>query len=122
MLSGFSSTLSHIKSGRLRPLAVTSAKRSSVLPNVPTISEAGFPGVEATAWHGLFAPAGTPKAIIDKLHDATVLALAAPDVKERLTRLEFDIVGSSPEAFSTYIQSELKKWAPTVKASGAKSG
>ena len=122
LFSGFSSTLPHITAGRLRPLAVTSAKRSSILPNVPTISEAGLQGVEATAWHGLFAPAGTPKAVIQKLHGAVVAALAAPDVKERLARLEFDIVGSSPEAFSAHIQAELRKWAPIVKASGAKAG
>lgn len=122
MFSGFSSTLQHINAGRLRALAITSAERSSVLPNVPTLAESGFPGLEATAWHGMFAPAATPKAIVRKLHDETVRALSLPDVKDRLSRLAFDIVGSSPEAFSAYIQAERKKWAPVVKASGAQAG
>lgn len=122
MFSGFSSTLAHSKAGRLRALAITSAKRSDVLPQVPTLSESGFPGLEATAWHGLFAPAGTPRPIIQKLYNETVRALAEPDVKARLSKLAFDIVGSTPEAFAAYIQAEREKWAPVVKASGAKAG
>lgn len=119
MFSGFSSTLQHIKAGKLQPLAVTGAKRSPVLPDIPTIAESGFPGFAATAWHGVFVPAGTPKAVVDKLHGAIVRALADPDAKEKLTALGFEIVGSSPAEFSAFISAELRQWGPVVKASGA---
>jgi len=119
MFSGFSSTLQQIKAGRLRPLAVTGAKRSPVLPNIPTIAESGFPGFAATAWHGVFVPAGIPKGIITKLHGSIVRALADPDAKEKLTALGFEIVGSSPAEFAVFINAELKQWGPVVKASGA---
>jgi tripartite-type tricarboxylate transporter receptor subunit TctC len=120
MFSGFSSTLHHIKAGKLRAIAVTSAKRSAAAPEVPTVAESGFPGFEATAWHGMLAPSKTPKAIIKRLHDEAGAALGAPDVRDRLAALGFDVVGSTPEAFRAYIESETRKWAPIVKASGVK--
>ncbi len=120
MFSGFSSTLAYIKSGRLRPLAVTGANRSAALPEVPTIAEQGFPGVEATAWYGVLAPAKTPRPIITRLNGAIVRALQLPDVKERLGNLGFEIVGSTPEQFGAYIRSEIRKWEKVVRASGAK--
>jgi tripartite-type tricarboxylate transporter receptor subunit TctC len=120
MVSGMSSVMPHIKAHRLRPLAVTGAVRSPAVPDLPTIAESGFPNFEATAWYGVLAPAATPKAMVTRLHDEIVRALKMPDVKERLEYVGFEIVGSSPEAFGAYIKTEIKKWAPVVKASGAK--
>jgi len=121
MFSGFSSTLPHIKAGKLRALAVTGAQRSAPLAEVPTIAEQGFPGVEATAWYGVLAPAGTPKAVIAKLHAELVRILKLPDVTQRLEGLGFEIVASTPEQFAAYVKSEIAKWAKVVKASGAKA-
>ena len=120
MVSGMSSVMPHIKAGRLRPLAVTGAQRSPAVPDLPTIAESGFPKFEATAWYGVLAPAGTPKAIVTRLHDAIISALKLPDVKERLEYVGFEIVGGTPEAFGAYIKTEIIKWAPVVKASGVK--
>jgi tripartite-type tricarboxylate transporter receptor subunit TctC len=121
MFSGFSAAMPHIKSGRIRALAVTGAMRSPALPEVPTLAEQGFPGVEATAWYGVLAPAGTPQAVIARLHDEFVKVLNLPDVVRKLDGLGFEIVGSTPEAFGAYINSETVKWAKVVKASGAKA-
>ena len=120
MFSGFSSTLPHIKSGKLRAIAQTGEKRSPALPDVPTIAEQGFPKFEATAWYGVHAPAKTPKPIVAKLNAEIVKALKLPDVRERLSGLGFEIAASTPEAYASYIRSEIKKWAKVVKASGAK--
>jgi len=120
MFSGMSSVMPHIKAGRLRPLAVTGAKRSPAAPDVPTIAESGFPGFAATAWYGVLAPAQTPKPIVKRLHDEVLHALAQPDVKQRLESVGFEIEGSTPEEFGTYIKNEIKKWEKVVKASGAK--
>ena len=120
MFSGFSSTLPHIKSGKLRALAVTGARRSPAAPDVPTIAESGFPGFEATAWYGVLAPAKTPKPVISRLHNDIAKALRDPDVDKRLAGLGFEVVASTPEQFSAYIKSEIKKWEKVVKASGAK--
>jgi tripartite-type tricarboxylate transporter receptor subunit TctC len=87
---------------------------------VPTISEQGFPGVEATAWYGVLAPAGTPKPVVTRLHGELVKILKQPDVVQKLDGLGFEIVGSTPEQFGAYIRSEIKKWEKVVRASGAK--
>ena len=110
-----------VREGRLRALAVTGPKRSAALAAVPTISEQGFPGVEATAWYGVLAPAGTPRPVITRLHGELVKILALPDVAQKLNGLGFEIVASTPEAFSAYIRSEIRKWEKVVKASGAKA-
>jgi tripartite-type tricarboxylate transporter receptor subunit TctC len=120
MFSGFSSTMPHIRSGRLRPLAVTGPKRSDALPEVPTIAEQGFPGLEATAWYGVLVPARTPKPVVARLNAEVVGALGTPQVRQRLEALGFEIVGSSAEAFGAYIRSEIAKWEKVVRASGAK--
>ena len=120
MFSGFSSTLPHIKSGKLRALAQTGEKRSPALPDVPTIAESGFPKFEATAWYGVHAPAKTPKPIVTRLNAELVKALKLPDVSERLGSLGFEIAATTPEYYGNYIRSEIKKWAKVVKASGAK--
>ena len=120
MFSGFSAAMPHIKSGKIRPLAVTGAGRSRALADVPTIAEQGFPGVEATAWYGVLAPAGAPKPVVTRLHGEIVRILKLPDVVQRLDALGFELVGSTPEQFSAYIRSETRKWEKVVKASGAK--
>lgn len=121
MFSGMSSVMPHIKAGKLRPLAVTGAQRSAAAPDVPTIAESGYPGFEAAAWYGVLAPAGTPRTVIVRLHDDIARVLKMPDVKERLENVGFELVGGTPEAFEAYIQSEIKKWAKVVKASGVKA-
>jgi tripartite-type tricarboxylate transporter receptor subunit TctC len=120
MFSGMSSSLPHVKTGKLRALAVTGAKRSPAVPDVPTIAESGFPGFEATAWYGMLAAARTPKPIVARLHAETVKALALPDVRQRLEGVGFEIVGSTPDEFAAYIRSEIAKWAKVVAASGIK--
>jgi len=120
MFSGFSAAMPHIKSGKIRTLAVTGARRSPALAEVPTIAEQGFPGVEATAWYGVLAPAGTPKPVVTRLHGEIVRILKQPDVIERLGALGFEIVGGTPDELGAYIKSEIKKWEKVVKASGAK--
>ena len=114
------SSLPHIKAGKLKALAVTSAKRTPLLPDVPTLAEAGMPGIEAAAWHGVLAPAGTPPAIVAKLNAEIVKILKSPEMQKRLGDLGLDAVGSSPQQFADFIASENVKWAKVVKASGAK--
>jgi tripartite-type tricarboxylate transporter receptor subunit TctC len=121
MFSGFSAAMPHIKSGKIRALAVTGPRRSPALSEVPTIAEQGFPGVEATAWYGVLAPAATPQPIVARLHDEVVKILKVPDVTQKLDGLGFEIVGSKPAEFGAYIKSEMKKWEKVVKASGAKA-
>jgi tripartite-type tricarboxylate transporter receptor subunit TctC len=112
--------LPHLQSGAIRALAVTTLKRTAVLPEVPTIAERGFPGFDATTWHGLVAPAGTPKEVVATLHRAAVGALNDADVRKSLTDLGVDVVADTPEQFRAYIKAEIPKWAAVVKASGAK--
>ena len=121
MFSGMSSVMQHIKAGKLRPLAVTGAQRSPATPEVPTIAEAGYPGFEASAWYGVLAPAGTPKAIVLRLNSEILRALKIPEVKERLENVGFEIVGGTPEAFGAYMKSEIDKWARVVKTSGVRA-
>jgi tripartite-type tricarboxylate transporter receptor subunit TctC len=120
MFNSIPPVLQHIKTGRLRLLAVASAKRSPQLPDVPTISEAGVPGYEAITWFGLLAPAKTPKAIIGRLNDVMVKVVHAPDLKSQLEIQGYDPVGSSPDEFAAFIRAESEKYAKIVKLSGAK--
>ncbi len=110
----------HIKAGRLKPLAVTSAKRSPSLPDVPTMEEAGLPGFEAVSWIGALVPTGTPQPIVDKIHTDLVAVLQMPDVKQQLGALGAVVVGNSPEQFAAWNRSELAKWSKAVKESGAR--
>ena len=112
--------LPHIQSGAIRAIAVTTLKRTAALPDVPTIAERGFPGFDATTWHALVAPAGTPKEITAALNRAAVTALTDPEGRKALTELGVDVVGSTPEELRDYIKAEIPKWANIVKASGAK--
>jgi tripartite-type tricarboxylate transporter receptor subunit TctC len=112
--------LPHIQSGAIRPVAITTLKRTEVLPEVPTIAESGFPGFEATTWHALVVPAGTPKDVVAALHRATVATVNDPAVRKALTDLGIDVVGGTPEELRAYLKSEIPKWAEVVRASGAK--
>ncbi len=115
-----SSAYPPVKSGRLRALAVTTAKRSAIAPEVPTVAESGLPGYELGSWHGVFAPAGTPHDVLQKLNAAIVKGINAPDVKERLAALGVEPIGSSVEHFAAFVRAEVPKWAKVVKESGAK--
>jgi len=108
------------KAGKLRALAVTTAKRSSVAPDVPTLAESGLPGFEVGSWQGVFAPAGTPPEIVKRLNAEIVKALNMPDVRDKLSGLGAEIVADSPEEFSALVKAEVAKWADVVKKSGAK--
>ncbi len=112
--------LPHIQSGAIRPVAITTLKRTAVLPEIPTIAESGFPGFEATTWHAFVAPAGTPKDVIAALHSAISATVNDPAVRKALTDLGIDVVGGTPEELRAYLKSEIPKWAEVVKASGAK--
>jgi len=115
-----SGPLPYIKSGKLRPIAVSSAKRVATLPDVPTLAEAGFPGVEDYTWIGIFFPAGTPRAIVQKLNDAVNRALHDAAIRQRLDQLAFDPVGGSPQDFADYLKQEIPKWAKVVRAAKVK--
>lgn len=116
------SALPHIKSGRLRNLAIGDSKRSTILPDLPTIAEAGVPGYQAVIWSGMLAPAKTPRAIIDKLNKETVRVVQAPEFKERLVQLGSDAVGSTPEQWGEFIKTEIDKWGKIAKIAGVKAG
>jgi len=118
MMPAVPTALAYIKNGRLRPLGVSGAKRSQAAPDIPTIAEAGIPGYEATQWFGILAPAGTPRAIVDRWHRETVRALKDPEVRDRLVADGADPVGSTPEEFAAYLRAETIKWAKVVKAIG----
>jgi tripartite-type tricarboxylate transporter receptor subunit TctC len=109
-----------IQSGKLRALGVTSARRSPLAPELPTIAESGVPGFEGAAWYGLVAPAKTPNAIVAQIHRDVVRALRAHDVQERLATLGIEPVGSAPAEFAQFIRSEIPKWAKAVRLSGAR--
>jgi tripartite-type tricarboxylate transporter receptor subunit TctC len=113
--------LPHIKSGKLRALAVTSPKRSAALPDVPTVAEAGLPGYDSTQWYGVLAPAGTQREIVARLHGAIARALRDEEVGRRLAADGAEPVGSSPEEFTAFIKSETEKWAKVARAAGIKA-
>ena len=119
MFATSASVVAFIKAGTLRPLAVTTLKRFSLMPELPTVAELGLPGFDATTWHGLVAPAGTPRETIAILNRAMVQALKDPDTLRQLHDLGVEVGSSSPEEFAAYIHSEVPKWAAVVKASGA---
>lgn len=111
--------LPHVKAGKSRALAVTSLARNPVYPDVPTIAESGFPGFSAVSWFALSAPAGTPPDVIRRLNEASVKALAMPEIRERLQSQGFVVVGNSPSEFSAFVRDEIAKWGRAAKASGA---
>ena len=119
MFATAASVVGHIRSGQVRALAVTTPKRTAVMPEIATIDELGLKGFDATTWHGLVVPAGTSKEIIAALYDATKKTLADPGMQKQLGDLGVDIVGNSPQEFTAYIKAEIPKWTAVVKASGA---
>ena len=120
MFDNIPSSLPHIKAGKLIALATTGAKRDPALPDVPTMQEAGVPGYESGVWFGLMVPAGTPRDVIMRLNGAAVQATRAPDFVKRMTDLGYNIIPGTPDDMAQDIQTELKRWGPIVKASGAK--
>ncbi|MBI3373726.1 MAG: tripartite tricarboxylate transporter substrate binding protein [Betaproteobacteria bacterium] len=110
----------HIRSGRLRALAVASAARRPMAPEIPTMAEAGLPGLETTAWNGLFALAGTPQAVIQTLHQALLRALASPEVREQFATTGSMSGGKTPEQFTEFVRAEKARWAQVVKEAGIK--
>jgi len=115
------SVIPHVKAGKLRALAVTTAQRSPSFPQLPTISEAGVPGYDAGSWYGLLVPAGTPKEVVARLNAETVKLLKLPEVKERLDSAGFEVLVSTPEEYAAFTRNEIEKWAKVVKASGARA-
>jgi len=111
----------HVRSGRLRALAVIAPQRLAALPDVPTIAEAGLPGFEVTTWYGILVPASTPRPVVARLNAELVKAMHSPEVKERLAGLGTDAVTSTPEEFSAYIKREIDKWGDVIRKAGLKA-
>jgi tripartite-type tricarboxylate transporter receptor subunit TctC len=116
------SVIGPVRDHRLRALAVTSLKRQSVAPEVPTMAESGFPGFEAGTWFGLLVPAGTPREIVTRLHADIAKVTRLPDLQKQLEGQGATTIGNTPEQFSAYIKSESAKWEKVLKASGVKAG
>jgi tripartite-type tricarboxylate transporter receptor subunit TctC len=114
------SSINHVKAGKIRALGVTTAKRSAMAPELPTIAEAGLPGFEANNWNGIVVPAKTPRAIINRLNKEFTAALLLPDIKQFLFNQGLDAAPGTPEDFAAYIKSETAKWAKVIKAAGIK--
>ncbi len=112
--------ISHVKSGKMRPIAVTSSRRSSGLPDVPTLDEAGIKGLVVETWIGLFAPAGTPRAAVDLLQSEAVRMIGLPATRERLATLSYEPVGMTTEPFAKLIDADIQRWARMVKETGFK--
>jgi tripartite-type tricarboxylate transporter receptor subunit TctC len=119
-IPGTAGMVGHIKTGKLRALAVTGATRSPQLPDVPTVIETGVPGYEAYVWMGLFAPKGTPASIVDKIQREVIAALAVPQVKNYLAAAGIEIMGSTPAEFGAFFREEKDRWAKVIRETGAK--
>ncbi len=118
VFAGVPAIVPHVRTGKLRPLGVSGLTRLDVLPNIPTIAEAGVPGYNATQWYGILAPAGTPKAQVAALHSALSKSLASPEMKERLEADGAEPVITSGQEFRAFIKTEIARWAPVIKAAG----
>ena len=121
MFATSASAIPYIKAGRLRALAVTTSRRSSGVPDLPTVSEAALPGFEAITWHGVVVPSATPVALVERLNADIVQALRSRDLRERLESLGAELAPGSPQDFANYIAREIPKWAKVVKDSGARA-
>lgn len=120
-LQNMGAILPVVKDGRLRGVAVTSLKRSSAIPELPTVTESGLPGFEAISWFGLMAPAGTPAPVVAKAHQTAVAVIAMPDVREKLMQLGFDITQDGPDAMGQVIKADIAKWAKVIKEANIKA-
>ena len=109
-----------VKAGKLRALGAARATRSPLLPDVPTVSEAGLPGFEVGSWYGFHAPAGTPKLIIDKLHAEMVKAMKTPELREKFSNVGAETIANTPAEYGAFVQAELKKWSKVVRSTGVK--
>ncbi|HLQ01547.1 MAG TPA: tripartite tricarboxylate transporter substrate binding protein [Burkholderiales bacterium] len=121
MFATSASVIPYIKAGRLRALAVTTARRSAAVPELPTLSEAGVPGFEAITWHGVVVPGATPAPLVERLNRDIVKVLRLPDLRERLESLGAEVVAGTPRDFADYIAREIPKWTKVVKDSGARA-
>ena len=120
MFAGIVPIDQHVKAGRVRGIAVSSSKRSSAIPQVPTIAESGLPGFEVVGWYGILAPARTPPAIIEQLHREFVKILQTPEIRDRLTSEGAEPVGNTPAEFTAFLKTDIARWAKVIKAAGAK--
>ena len=120
MFGNLPTVIQYARGGKLRALAVTGAKRTPAMPEIPTVAESGIPGYEVTNWFGVSAPAKTPRAVVDRLNTEIVRALNIPDLRERLASQGADPVGNTPEQFTAFIQNEIVKWSKVIKAAGIK--
>lgn len=120
MFENMPSILPHVQAGRLRGIATTGPKRSPAIPELPTMIESGFAGFEAGSWYGIFAPAGTPPEIVERLHAEVVKALKTPEMQKQLSAQGADPVGNSPRQFADFIRAEIAKWAKVIRDSGAR--
>jgi len=121
MFDSMPSAMPHVKAGKVRPIAVTTAKRVAAVPDLPTIAEAGVPGYDISTWYGVWAPKGTPRDIVIKMQQDIAKVLQQADTRERYAGLGAEPVGNTPDEFAAYCKSELAKWARVVKESGAKA-
>ena len=121
MFATSASVIPYIKAGRLRALAVTTARRSAAVPELPTLSEAGVPGFEAITWHGVVVPGATPAPLVERLNRDIVEVLRLPDLRERLESLGAEVAAGTPRDFADYIAREIPKWTKVVKDSGARA-
>lgn len=110
----------HVRAGKLKALAMSSAKRIAAMPDMPTVAESGFPGFQSEAWIGVAVRSGTPQDIVVKLHDGLLKVLQAPDLREQFSKLGLELTTSNPETFTAFIKSEIPKWAKVIRDSGAK--
>jgi tripartite-type tricarboxylate transporter receptor subunit TctC len=121
MFDNLASSLGQVRAGRIKALAVTTAKRTALAPELPTVAESGRPGFDISTWFGIFVPAGTPRDVVERLHAEFTRALAEPQVREKMVALGAEPVGNKPEEFAAYIRAEADKYARVIKASGAKA-
>jgi tripartite-type tricarboxylate transporter receptor subunit TctC len=121
MFATLPGSIGQIKAGRIRPIAVTSAKRSVSAPDIPTVAESGVPGYEASSWFAFLAPVATPKSIVARLNAEALRSLQRPDVRENLIRQGMDPAGSTPAEADAYLRAEIAKWTGVVKEAGIKA-
>ncbi|MGZ8981856.1 MAG: tripartite tricarboxylate transporter substrate-binding protein, partial [Burkholderiaceae bacterium] len=120
MFDNLASALTQVKAGKLRAFAVTTPRRSDAMPDVPTMAESGLPGFDVSTWFGVFAPAGTPPAIVERVNKAFTTALQATEMRERLARMGAEPAPTSPDQFAQFVRLELAKYEKVVKFSGAR--